>query len=154
MEESFQEKGITVRFRGETYLNLFKRVEEFSDRKDISLNSALLRVIAEGIRALEQEGGVATAPAAPPQCEGLPEMRQISSGLVDMHERSQKGFDEIREALERLGMLTDRLYLDLLSRTYQPDGPLKDKLRADAERTRNDVLAKIDAEIDRFKEKG
>lgn len=154
MEESFQEKGITIRFRGETYLNLFKKIEEFSDKKDISLNSALLRVIAEGVRVLDQEGGVVIPPAASSQCEGLPEMRQISSGLVDMHERSQKGFDEIREALERLGMLTDRLYLDLLSRTYQPDGPLKEKLRAEAEKMRNDVLAQIDAEIDRFKEKG
>lgn len=136
MSEEIFDKALSVRFKGETYSQIYRQIEKKATEENISINAAILNIL---FNALQGSGRISEdVPGISPEgfneitsCPGSESIKESAVELVSILDRISGSLDEVAVALRRSGAISIEVWSAILSRTYI-DGPVGEKMKMEA----------------------
>lgn len=130
--EEVDEKRMTIRFKGETFLDIAERLNVESQSSGVSVNALIMECLLRKY-GRDKEESVQVA---------VDLIRETSIELTTMLDRLAGTLDDNNNALRRNAAISIETLSAILSRTYL-EGPLAKKMEAEAEKIVKEKIAEI-----------
>lgn len=130
--EDLDEKRMTIRFKGETFLDIAEKLNIESQSSGVSINALIMECLLRKY-GRDKEEDVQMA---------VDLIRETSLELTTMLDRLSVTLDDNNNALRRNAAISIETFSAILSRTYL-EGPLAKKMEAEAEKIIKEKISEI-----------